>query len=91
MWKSTPSGIPTEIFLLAVWILDVGEDEYPAVQATLSIDTLAASVTGYELLNGQEQPLDFTCAGETVEINRLFIRDYPLLIRLRKHKNSDSQ
>jgi hypothetical protein len=82
---------PDGDLLLAMWILDVGADDYPAVEATLSVAATAAEVVGYELLNGQEQPLDFTHAGETLEINRLLIRDYPLLIRLSKHKNSNSQ
>ena len=70
--------------LLAVWIRDVGADGYPALQATLSVDATASEVVGYELLNGQEQALDFAYAGETLEISRLLIRDYPLLIRLSK-------
>lgn len=77
---------PNGDLLLAVWIRDVGADDYPAMQATLSVDVSAAEVFGYELLNGQEQALEFAYAGETLEISRLLIRDYPLLIRLIKLK-----
>ena len=75
---------PNGDLLLAVSIPDVGADDVPPVEANLIVATSAAEVTGYDLLNGREQPLDFARAGEMLEMDRLLIRDYPTLIRVTK-------
>ena len=68
--------------LLAVWIPDVGEDDYNPVEVSITVPIPAARAVGYELLNGTEQPLELVARPEGTGLDGLLLRDYPLFVRL---------
>jgi hypothetical protein len=81
---------PDGDLMLAVWTDDVAIDENPGVQTTITFPGLIAqSVTGIDVLHGLEHELRFKIEGESTAISEILVKDYPILIRLKKPEMSD--
>jgi len=69
--------------LLALWTDSVAIDEDPGVKATLTIPNFSAQkVVGIDVLNGFEQELITSVEDGNLVIRNLFVRDYPIILRL---------
>jgi hypothetical protein len=76
-------SLPDGSHLIALWTDGVAVDDDPGIKATVTIQNISAQkVTGIDVLNSFEQPLNFNVEGGNLIINDLLIRDYPIFIRL---------
>ena len=57
-------------------------DDFPGVNATLTIDTISAqNVIGVDVLNGFQQKLITEAEDGNLIIPNLLIKDYPIIIK----------
>lgn len=76
-------GLPDGAKLLAVWTDGSAVDEDPGILATVTLPNLeAGAATAVDVLYDLEQELTFHVDGGDTTIPNLYIRDYPLMIRI---------
>jgi hypothetical protein len=68
--------------LVALWTDGVAVDEDPGVDADLTVLSIAGNVTGIDVLEGWQQPLEAESGDGNLVIRDLIVRDYPLIIRI---------
>ncbi|MBN1937422.1 MAG: hypothetical protein JW934_22385 [Anaerolineae bacterium] len=69
--------------LAALWTDGVAVDQDAGVRSTVTVHGIGAwQVTGIDILNGFEQPLRAGVEGGDLVIRDLFVKDYPILLRL---------
>jgi len=69
--------------LLAIWIDESAQDEHAGVPATIVLPNMTAGAAiGQDVLHGFEQELVIEADGEDTTISGLFIKDYPIIVRL---------
>lgn len=80
--------LPDGSHLVSLWDDIVAHDTALGVNTTVTIQDLSAeSVVGIDTLNGFEQPLRTNCTDGNVIIPNLVVRDYPLLLHLKKQQS----
>jgi hypothetical protein len=68
--------------LVALWTDDVAVDEDPGVKAKLTISNFSAKkVVGIDVLNSFAQQMITSIENESVIINNLLVKDYPIILR----------
>ena len=71
--------------LVALWTDGVAVDEDPGIEATVVISDLSATkVTGIDVLEGYQQDVLTTSEGGNLIIQNLKVRDYPLILKIKK-------
>lgn len=71
--------------LVAIWSDGVAAAGSPGEPATVTIRGLSASeVVGVDVLNSIEQELVFSTDEGNTSIQRLYIKDYPIIVRIKK-------
>ena len=69
--------------LLAIWVDDAVVDDYPGLNATLTIENISAqNAFGIDVLNGFQQKLISEVEDGNLIIPNLLIKDYPIMIKL---------
>ena len=72
--------------LFAIWKDGVGVDEDPGVLSTLVFPGfIAEKVTAIDVLNSAQQELIFSVESGNLVIQNLFIKDYPIFLKLAEH------
>ena len=78
-------SLPNGDRLIGLWNDNTAVDYDPGILSTLIIPDFADwNATGIDVLNGFEQELISTIEDGNLVINDLFIKDYPIIIRLSK-------
>lgn len=68
--------------LLAIWVDNAAVDDYPGLNATLTIENMSAqNVIGIDVLNGFQQKLIFEEEDGNLIIPDLLIKDFPIIIK----------
>jgi hypothetical protein len=81
--KSYAFSLPNGDRLVALWTDGVAVDEDPGVKSTLIVPGFSAQkVMGIDVLNGVHQQLMFSTEGGNLVIRNLFVKDYPIILRL---------
>jgi len=71
--------------LLSIWVDNAAADDYPGVNATLTIDNISTqNVIGIDVLNGFQQKLITEAEDGNLIIPNLLIMDYPIIIKFFK-------
>ena len=70
-------------YVVSLWMNGIAEDFNPGEESTITIPGISASkVIGIDPLFGFEQELNFQIVDGNLVIEKLMIKDYPILIRL---------
>ena len=69
--------------LVAVYAKGDARDYHAGTVVDIKVGTPARAVTGYDLLNGTGQKLQFTSEGDQIVIRNLRVYDYPLVLRIK--------
>lgn len=78
-------SLPNGDKLIALWTDGVAVDNDPGVKATVTIPNYSAQeVMGIDVLNGYQQPLTICNENNNLIIQNLIVRDYPLILRIKK-------
>ena len=81
--ERTTFSLPDGGYLVALWTDGIAVEVDPGVETSLTIPELyAGEVTVVDILHGVEQELVFENAGDSLVINDLLVKDYPLLIKI---------
>ncbi|GAG35190.1 unnamed protein product, partial [marine sediment metagenome] len=71
--------------LIALWIEGIVVDNHPGINATINVKSLySPDVTGIDVLAGWQQPLVIAPGTGSLVIKNLIVRDYPLIIKIKK-------
>ena len=68
--------------VVAVWLTGPSVDKNPGQCVDIAIAAACRRVVGIDTLNGFEQELSFERREDEVEISKVLVRDYPLLLRV---------
>ncbi len=74
---------PDSSRLLALWVDGVATDDNPSIEATLTFPNFSTQkVTAIDVLNGIEQELMTSTDKGNLVIKNLFVKDYPIILKL---------
>lgn len=80
--RSYSFSLPNGDKLIALWTDGVAVDNDPGIEATLTLPGFSAQkVMGIDVLNGFAQQMITSIENESVIINNLLVKDYPIILR----------
>jgi len=76
-------SLPNSDRLIALWIDSKAIDDYSGINTTVTIEGFSAQrVTGIDILNSFEQELVTSIEDGNLVIGDLYVKDYPIILRL---------
>ena len=76
-------SLPGGVSLVGLWLPGKSVDTHPGITTDVLVEKIkAARVVGIDVLNGTEQDLEWSVTENGTQIQRLRVKDYPMLIRI---------